>query len=59
MSKPNQRQINAMQNMADNGGNMRQALLAAGYSQSVADTPKKFYGSKSVEQLLAVKKGTA
>jgi hypothetical protein len=44
--KPKERHRQVIKNMAENGGNKRQAILDAGYSQEVADNPKKVTESK-------------
>lgn len=46
------KQIKAIKNVVDNGGNKQKALLDAGYSEAVAKTPSKVFGSKVVENYL-------
>lgn len=41
----------ALKNMVENGGNKRQAILDAGYSQAVADHPTKLTESKGFKEL--------
>ncbi len=42
-----------LDNLADNGGNMRKAILDAGYSQEVADNPQKITESRTWNELIA------
>jgi len=46
------RQVKAIENLAENGGNKRQALLNAGYSQSIADNPTRVTESKGWQLLV-------
>ena len=39
-----------IKNLAENGGNSRRAALAAGYSQEMADNPKKIFNSIAVKE---------
>ena len=39
-------------NLIENGGNKRQAALAAGYSQAIADNPKKIEERKGFQELV-------
>jgi hypothetical protein len=41
----------ALKNMIENGGNKRQAILDAGYSQTIADHPTKLTESKGFKEL--------
>jgi len=47
-----QKQQKAFKNLAENGGNKRKAFKDAGYSQVVADNPKKVTESKGWEELM-------
>jgi len=41
-----------LDNLAENGGNMRKAILEAGYSQEVADNPQKITESKTWNEII-------
>lgn len=49
---PTWRQIKAVKNLVENGGSIRQAMKDAGYSQTMADNPKRLTQSKSFRALL-------
>lgn len=46
------KQKKVLDNLAENGGSLRQAILKAGYSQEVADNPKKILDSKTFAEVL-------
>lgn len=48
MRELTQKQIKAIKNVVENGGNKQKALLDAGYSKAVAKTPSKVFGSRVV-----------
>ncbi len=49
---PSTRQLLALQNLSENGGNKGKALLDAGYSKSVAKTPSRVFGLPTVAAFL-------
>ncbi|OGG65130.1 hypothetical protein A2Z56_02465 [Candidatus Kaiserbacteria bacterium RIFCSPHIGHO2_12_45_16] len=50
---PSERQKLAVMLLGENGGNKRKAALDAGYSQKMADNPKRIFGSEGVQELMA------
>ena len=50
--QPKIRHKNALQNLVDNGGNVRQAMIDAGYSKNTAKTPSKMTTTKGFVALL-------
>lgn len=48
---PTDKQERALENMVENGGNMSQAMLEAGYSPNTAKTPQKLTESKGFIEL--------
>lgn len=51
--QPTLKQALAVKNWVENGGNMRKALLKAGYSKAIADTPQKVFGSRTISPLIS------
>lgn len=45
------KQERALEKMVENGGNVSQAMIEAGYSSNTAKTPKKLTGSKGFKEL--------
>ncbi|HEV7702217.1 MAG TPA: hypothetical protein VGO63_02115 [Candidatus Paceibacterota bacterium] len=50
--KPTSKQLKAFQNLVENGGNKGKAIRDAGYSEAVAKTPEKVFGSLALHGLL-------
>lgn len=50
---PSERQGLAVQHLVVHGGSKAEALRAVGYSEAVANTPSKVFGSAGVQELLA------
>ena len=50
--KPTAKQRRYLKNLMENGGNRRKAAIDAGYSQAIADNPKKIEETKGWQQLL-------
>ena len=53
-SRPNvaNRHKKVLKNLTENGGNMRNAILDAGYSQEIADNPQKITESKTWNEVV-------
>lgn len=49
--RPNERQLKVVAHLATNGGSLRQAIIAAGYSDEIARNPNKLLKGKSFEEL--------
>lgn len=50
--RPSVRMRKAAKHLAENGGSLGEAMIAAGYSRSVADTPTKVTSTKSWKELM-------
>ena len=46
------KQARASEELAENGGNVYQAMIKSGYSKATAKTPQKLLGSKGFQQLV-------
>lgn len=50
---PSERQALAVKHLVEHGGSKREALIAVGYSQAMADNPERVFGSPKLQKLLA------
>ncbi len=50
---PTKKQLKAIDNLVENGGNVSKAMRDAGYSEMTAKTPQKLTESKAFNELMA------